>query len=96
MWINYPHMPTGAVATKLALRKLVDFAQHNNILIINDNPYGFILNKSPLSILNIQGAKEVCLELNSLSKTFNMAGWRVGMVLGKAEFLKEILKVLLI
>lgn len=93
MWINYPHMPTGAVATKLALRKLVDFAHRNNILIINDNPYGFILNKNPLSILNIQGAKEVCLELNSLSKTFNMAGWRVGMVLGKEAFLKEILKV---
>ena len=93
MWVNYPHMPTGAVATKIALRKLVDFAKRNNILIVNDNPYGFILNRNPLSILNIQGAKDVCLELNSLSKTFNMAGWRIGMVLGKAEYLKEILKV---
>ena len=93
MWVNYPHMPTGAKASKLTLRKLVDFAKRNNILIINDNPYGFILNNNPQSILNIQGAKEVCLELNSLSKTFNMAGWRIGMVIGKVEYLNEILKV---
>lgn len=93
MWVNYPHMPTGAVATKLFYRQLVDFAKRNNILVVNDNPYGFILNKNPLSLLSIQGAKEVCMELNSLSKTFNMAGWRVGMVLGNASFIKEILKV---
>ena len=93
MWINYPHMPTGSKASKIALSKLVDFVKRNNILLINDNPYGFILNKNPLSILNIQGAKEVCLELNSLSKTFNMAGWRVGMVGGSAQHIQAVLQV---
>ena len=93
MWVNYPHMPTGAQATKIFYRKLIDFAKRHNILIVNDNPYGFILNNSPLSILSIQGAKEVCLELNSLSKTFNMAGWRVGMLLGKAEYISNVLRV---
>ncbi len=93
MWINYPHMPTGAKATKTQLEKLVAFARMNNILLINDNPYSFILNENPTSILSIDGAKDVALELNSLSKTFNMAGWRVGMVLGNEENLKSILKV---
>ena len=93
MWINYPHMPTGAVASEAFFIKLVAFAKRNEILIVNDNPYGFILNDSPRSILSIPGAKEVCLELNSLSKTFNMSGWRIGMVLGNSEYINHILKV---
>ncbi|MCX7546674.1 aminotransferase class I/II-fold pyridoxal phosphate-dependent enzyme [Xanthomarina sp. F1114] len=93
MWINYPHMPTGAVATEAFFVKLIAFAKKHQILIVNDNPYGFILNSSPKSILNIPGAKDVCLELNSLSKTFNMSGWRIGMVLGKSEYIGHILKV---
>ncbi|WP_242156521.1 pyridoxal phosphate-dependent aminotransferase [Aestuariivivens sediminis] len=93
MWVNYPHMPTGAVPTESAFRKLVDFAKRHNILIVNDNPYSFILNDTPRSILSIEGAKEVCLELNSLSKTFNMAGWRVGMVVGHSDHINNILKV---
>lgn len=93
MWINYPHMPTGAIATYNLYEELVSFARRNNILIINDNPYSFILNDSPRSILAVQGAKEVCLELNSLSKTFNMAGWRVGMLLGEEKYVNNVLKV---
>lgn len=93
MWVNYPHMPTGANATFETLKKLVAFGKKHQILIINDNPYSFVLNKNPMSILKVEGAKEVALELNSLSKTFNMAGWRVGMVLGKASYINEILKV---
>ncbi|MCH7523624.1 MAG: aminotransferase class I/II-fold pyridoxal phosphate-dependent enzyme [Bacteroidetes bacterium] len=93
MWINYPHMPTGAKATYKLYEELVSFARRNNILIVNDNPYSFILNDAPKSILAVQGAKEVCLELNSLSKTFNMAGWRVGMVLGDETYINNILKV---
>lgn len=93
MWVNYPHMPTGSKANEAFFVKLVAFAKRHNILVVNDNPYSFILNDEPRSILHIQGAKEVCLELNSLSKTFNMAGWRVGMVLGKSDFINAILKV---
>jgi len=93
MWINYPHMPTGTKATYNLFEELVAFAKRNNILIINDNPYSFILNDAPRSILGVQGAKEVCLELNSLSKTFNMAGWRVGMVLGNETYINNILRV---
>lgn len=93
MWVCYPHMPTGAVATKEQLQKLVAFALKNNILLVNDNPYSFVLNTAPTSILSIEGAKGCALELNSLSKTFNMAGWRVGMVLGSAEHLNAVLKV---
>lgn len=93
MWINYPHMPTGAKAPKDVLRKLVTFATRHNILIVNDNPYSFILNDEPTSILAIEGAKEVCIELNSLSKTFNIAGWRIGMVIGKEQFINSILKI---
>ncbi len=85
MWINYPHMPTGAVASKEDFKQLIAFAKKHQILIVNDNPYSFILNENPLSILEIEGAKEVAIELNSLSKTFNMAGWRVGMVVGDNE-----------
>lgn len=93
MWVNYPHMPTGANATLELFQKLIDFAQKHQILIVNDNPYSFVLNENPLSILQVEGAKEVAIELNSLSKTYNMAGWRVGMVCGKKDFLDAILKV---
>lgn len=93
MWINYPHMPTGATAPREVLEQLVEFAKRHQILIVNDNPYSFILNDNPTSILSIDGAEEVSIELNSLSKTFNIAGWRVGMVLGKEEFINSILKV---
>ncbi|WP_298418542.1 aminotransferase class I/II-fold pyridoxal phosphate-dependent enzyme [uncultured Kordia sp.] len=93
MWVNYPHMPTGAKATKNFFKDLIVFAKKHQILIINDNPYSFILNDEPLSILSIDGAKEVALELNSLSKSFNMAGWRTGMVMGKAEHIQHVLKV---
>ncbi|PQJ79387.1 pyridoxal phosphate-dependent aminotransferase [Polaribacter porphyrae] len=93
MWVNYPHMPTGADATLETFQKLVAFGKKHNILIINDNPYSFILNDNPISILQVEGAKEIALELNSLSKTFNMAGWRVGMLLGNATYINEVLKV---
>jgi len=93
MWLSYPHMPTGAKASVAVFEQLITFARKHDILLVNDNPYSFILNNEPLSILNIEGAKEVCLELNSLSKTFNMAGWRVGMVLGQSKFLQAIIKV---
>jgi LL-diaminopimelate aminotransferase len=93
MWVNYPHMPTGTLGNQTALKALVDFAKKQSILLINDNPYSFILNDKPSSIFNIQGAKEVCLELNSLSKTFNMAGWRVGMLTGSANHLQNVIKV---
>ena len=93
MWVSYPHMPTGANGTLELYQKLIDFGKKHHILIVNDNPYSFILNQNPLSILQIDGAKEIALELNSLSKTYNMAGWRVGMVSGNANFLDAILKV---
>ena len=93
MWINYPHMPTGTNPTDELFIKLIDFAKKHEILLVNDNPYSFILNDKPKSILSFQGAKEVAIELNSLSKTFNMAGWRVGMVLGNEENIKNILQV---
>ncbi|CDF78080.1 aminotransferase [Formosa agariphila KMM 3901] len=93
MWVNYPHMPTGANATEALYVELVAFAKRNDILIVNDNPYSFVLNEKPKSILSVPGAKDICIELNSLSKTFNMAGWRVGMVLGNAEHLSAVLKV---
>ena len=93
MWVNYPHMPTGATASNKVFEEIIAFAKRNNILVINDNPYSFILNDYPRSILKYKGAKDVCLELNSLSKTFNMAGWRVGMVLGNTEYINAILKV---
>jgi len=93
MWVNYPNMPTGARASKELFQKLVDFGLKHNILICNDNPYSFILNDEQLSILEVDGAKEITLELNSLSKSQNMAGWRIGMVAGGEEYLREILKV---
>ncbi len=93
MWVNYPHMPTGAQPSKYLFEELVAFGKKHNILIVNDNPYSFVLNDNPTSILNVEGAKEVCLELNSLSKTFNMSGWRVGMVVGSDTHINNILKV---
>ncbi|RIV73929.1 pyridoxal phosphate-dependent aminotransferase [Flagellimonas aequoris] len=93
MWVSYPHMPTGATATLDQLKSLVAFAKKYSILLVNDNPYSFVLSNNPTSILSIEGAKECTLELNSLSKTFNMAGWRVGMVLGSEEHINAVLKV---
>ena len=93
MWINYPHMPTGTLGDKKILKGLVDFAKKNEILLINDNPYSFILNNQPSSIFNVEGAEQVCLELNSLSKTFNMSGWRVGMLTGAKAHLDNVIKV---
>lgn len=92
MWVNYPHMPTGTNASLTFFKKLIAFAKTHNILIVNDNPYSFILNDNPISLLSIEGAKEVALELNSLSKSHNMAGWRMGMLAGKAEYLQNILR----
>ncbi|WP_138432983.1 pyridoxal phosphate-dependent aminotransferase [Winogradskyella algicola] len=93
MWISYPHMPTGANAPNKFYDEVIAFGRRHNILIVNDNPYSFILNKKPISIMRYNHAKEVCLELNSLSKTFNMAGWRVGMLVGSYEHLSAVLKV---
>ena len=93
MWVNYPHMPTGAKGSKAMFQKLVDFAKKHNILLVNDNPYSFVLNDEQFSIFQAEGSKEVALELNSLSKTFNMAGWRVGMVSGNATLIDAVLKV---
>lgn len=93
MWVNYPHMPTGAPATNKLFEDLITFAKRHNILIINDNPYSFVLNRFPRSILKYKDAKDVCLELNSLSKTFNMAGWRVGMLLGSSDYIQAVLRV---
>ncbi len=93
MWVNYPNMPTGAIASREDLQKIVDFAIKYNLLLINDNPYSLVLPKrKPLSILSLDGAKENCLELNSLSKSHNMAGWRVGMVGGNSNLIEPILK----
>ena len=92
MWVNYPHMPTGAKATKGFFEELRDFASTHNILVVNDNPYSFILNDDPQSMLAVEGMKEVALELNSLSKSHNMAGWRMGMLMGKAEFINPVLR----
>ncbi|MBP4142821.1 aminotransferase class I/II-fold pyridoxal phosphate-dependent enzyme [Flavobacterium sp. P4023] len=93
MWIGYPHMPTGARGNLELFEKLVVFAKKHQIVLVNDNPYSFVLNDNPMSLLQVKGAKEVAIELNSLSKTFNMAGWRVGMVLGNAACIDAILKV---
>lgn len=93
MWVNYPNMPTGANATKELLEKLVAFGKKHGIVIVNDNPYSFILNTNRLSILQVQGAKDICIELNSLSKSHNMPGWRMGMVASNPQFIEWILKV---
>jgi LL-diaminopimelate aminotransferase len=93
MWINYPHMPTGTKGSADLFEKLVAFSLRHNILLCNDNPYSFILNRDFHSILEIKGAKDIALELNSLSKSQNMAGWRIGMVAGHRDYIKEVLKV---
>ncbi len=93
LWVNFPHMPTGRVASREELQGLVDLARKHHFLIVNDNPYSLILNEAPLSILSMKGAEEVALELNSLSKSHNMAGWRIGWVAGRKEYIDAILKV---
>ena len=93
MWTNYPNMPTGANATMELYEKLVDFARRHNIVIVNDNPYSFILNEHPVSILSVPGAKDRCIEFNSMSKSHNMPGWRIGMLASNADFVQWILKV---
>ena len=93
MWVNYPNMPTGARGSVELFEKLISFSRKHQILLVNDNPYSFILNNDYLSLLQVEGAKETALELNSLSKSHNMAGWRIGMVAGDSDYIKTILKV---
>ena len=93
MWVNYPHMPTGTPASLELFEKIVDFGRRHNIVIVNDNPYSFILNEKPLSILSIKGAKDICIELNSLSKSHNMAGWRMAMLATNPTFTNWFVKV---
>lgn len=92
MWVNYPNMPTGRNADIGLLQRLIDFGTRHKILICHDNPYSFILNDQPISILSVTGALDYAIELNSLSKTFNMAGWRVGMILGNKDVISNILR----
>jgi aspartate/methionine/tyrosine aminotransferase len=92
MWVNYPHMPTGQLPTITLFEQIVAFGKKHNILICHDNPYSFILNDRPMSLLSIEGAKDVVIELNSLSKSHNMAGWRVGMLCGAKERIEEVLR----
>lgn len=93
MWVNYPNMPTGHRASKKLFRRLVEFGSKHGIVIVNDNPYSFILNDSPLSIFSIDGAKEIAIEMNSLSKSHNMAGWRIAMIASNSKFIEWILRV---
>ncbi len=93
MWVNYPNMPTGASATPELFEKLVAFGKKYGIVICNDNPYSFILNENRLSILQVEGAKDICIELNSMSKSHNMPGWRMGMLASNPEFVQWVLKV---
>jgi aspartate/methionine/tyrosine aminotransferase len=93
MWVTYPNMPTGQKATIELYERLVSFSQEHNVLVVNDNPYSFILNDEPMSLLSVPGALQNCMELNSMSKAFNMAGWRVGMVSGRKEYIDSILRV---
>ncbi len=93
MWVNYPHMPTGTPASISLFEKLVAFGKKHNIVIVNDNPYSFILNDKPLSILSIPGAKDICIEMNSMSKAHNMPGWRIGMLASNPQFIEWILRV---
>jgi aspartate/methionine/tyrosine aminotransferase len=92
MFVNYPHMPTGQPADRVLLEELVAFARKHHILVVNDNPYSFILNDQPQSILSVEGAGGYVLELNSLSKSHNMAGWRVGMLCGAGGRIAEVLR----
>lgn len=94
MWVNYPNMPTGANGSLPLFQKLVAFGKKHGILIVHDNPYSFILNNNPISILQVEGAKEICIELNSLSKSHNMPGWRLGMIASNPQYIQWILKVL--
>ena len=93
MWVNYPNMPTGASATPELFEKLVAFGKKHGIVIINDNPYSFILNENRLSILQVEGAKDICIELNSMSKSHNMPGWRMGLLASNPQFIQWVLKV---
>lgn len=93
MWTNYPNMPTGGDARMETYSKLVDFARRHDIVVVNDNPYSFILNEHPLSLLQVEGAKDCCIELNSMSKDYNMPGWRVGMCVSNPQFISWILKI---
>lgn len=93
MWVNYPHMPTGTPARRDVFERLVDFGRQHNILIVNDNPYSLILNPEPLSIISVDGADGIALEMNSLSKCLNMAGWRVAMLAGNADLVRTVLRV---
>ena len=93
MWVNYPNMPTGASATPELFEKLVAFGKRHGIIICNDNPYSFILNDNRLSILQVPGAKDICIELNSMSKSHNMPGWRMGLLASNAQFVEWVLKV---
>lgn len=93
MWTNYPNMPTGGNARMETYERLVDFARKHNIVVVNDNPYSFILNEKPMSLLQVEGAKDYCIEFNSLSKSHNMPGWRVGMCISNPTFISWILKV---
>lgn len=93
MWVNFPHMPTGTTASREQLQELVNLARKHNFLIVNDNPYSLILNDAPMSILSVEGADSVALELNSLSKSHNMAGWRIGWLAGRREYVDYVLRV---
>jgi aspartate/methionine/tyrosine aminotransferase len=93
MWVNYPHMPTGANGNESLFGKLIEFAKNHDILLVHDNPYSFILNDSPKSLLAMPEAKDHAIELNSLSKTFNIPGWRVGMLVGRKDYLEAVLRV---
>ncbi|MDE5895007.1 MAG: aminotransferase class I/II-fold pyridoxal phosphate-dependent enzyme, partial [Muribaculum intestinale] len=93
MWINYPHMPTGTPASVGLFEKIVDFGRRHGIVIAHDNPYSFILNDKPLSLLQVDGARDVAIEMNSMSKSHNMAGWRVGMLASNPRFIQWVLKV---
>ncbi len=92
MWVNYPNMPTGANATVELFERLIAFGKKHQIIICHDNPYSFILNDKPLSILSVPGAKDICIELNSLSKSHNMSGWRMGLLASNSQFVKWVLK----
>ncbi len=94
MWVNYPHMPTGIPANKLLFERLVAFAKKKGIIIVHDNPYSLILNKEPISIMSVEGAKDCCIEFNSLSKSHNMAGWRIGMLISNPQFVSWIVQVI--
>lgn len=92
MWVNYPNMPTGANASRELFEKLVAFGKKHRIVICHDNPYSFILNDRPMSILSVDGAKDICIELNSMSKAHNMPGWRMGMLASNTQFVKWVLR----